>query len=118
MANLRDLKKEVRYICGDLAGECMLAAHYVKGVNPDEMARIVGKIASLQQSALRNVSFSFDKTPSDFENKAEYRKARRVYFKKAFASFHEKMLEKVTEIVKEMNAVLPQAVKDANVASE
>lgn len=37
MANKRDLKKQVKYICGDLATECMLAAEYVKGVVPAEM---------------------------------------------------------------------------------
>ena len=47
MANKRDLKKEVRYICGGLATECLLAADYVKGVDRNVMRAIVGKIAAL-----------------------------------------------------------------------
>ena len=70
MANLIDLKKEVRYACGELAAECMIAAHYVEGVDPKAMSEIVGKIASLQGSALSHVSFSFDKTQKNFENRA------------------------------------------------
>lgn len=117
MANLRDLKKEVRYACGELAAECMIAAHYVEGVDPKAMSEIVGKIASLQGSALSHVSFSFDKTQKNFENRAAYLKARKEYFKKAYASFREKFNEKVVEIVRDMNAALPQSVKDANVAA-
>ena len=91
MANKRDLKKQVKYICGDLATECMLAAEYVKGVVPAEMHKIVAEIASLQTSA---------------------------YNKKAFAALREKFNNKVQEIVKQMNAALPQAVKDANKAAK
>ncbi len=29
MANLRDLKKEVKYVCGDLAAECMIAESFI-----------------------------------------------------------------------------------------
>ena len=32
MANKRDLKKQISYICGDIATECLIAAEYVKGI--------------------------------------------------------------------------------------
>ena len=111
MANKRDLKKQVKYICGDLATECMLAAEYVKGVVPAEMHKIVAEIASLQTSALASATFGFDKTEAEFESKAAYNK-------KAFAALREKFNNKVQEIVKQMNAALPQAVKDANKAAK
>ena len=72
MANKRDLKKQVRYICGDLASECMLAADYVKGVDRTTMQKIVSEIARLQTATLANMSFAFDKVPSDFDNGATY----------------------------------------------
>lgn len=118
MANKRDLKKQVKYICGDLATECMLAAEYVKGVVPAEMHKIVAEIASLQTSALASATFGFDKTEVEFESKAAYNKARTAYNKKAFAALREKFNNKVQEIVKQMNAALPQAVKDANKAAK
>lgn len=114
MANKRDLKKQVKLVCEDLATECMFAADYVKGVDANEMYGIVGKIATLQENALNRISFSFDKTPSDFDNMHDYHKARKDYFKKAYGSFREKFSTHVNEIVKDMNAALPQEVKDAN----
>ena len=99
MANKRDLKKQISYICGDIATECLIAAEYVKGINKDEM---------------KNVSFAFDKVPGDFSSRNEYKKARAAYFKKAFAAHREKFNTRIQEIVKEMNAALPQEAKDAN----
>jgi|GEM_PF-3799960 len=63
---------------------------------------------------LNNVTFVFDKLPKDFESGAAYRKARAEYFKKAFSSLREKFYDKVNALVKEMNAALPQEVKDNN----
>lgn len=114
MANKRDLKKQVKLICEDLATECMFAADYVKGVDENEMYGIVGKIATLQENALNRISFSFDKTPSDFSNMHDYHKAKKAYFKKAYNSFRDKFNTHVQEIVNKMNASLPQEVKDAN----
>lgn len=114
MANKRDLKKKVKLICEDLATECMFAADYVKGVDANEMYGIVGKIATLQENALNRISFSFDKTPSVFNNRHDYHKAKKAYFKKAYDSFREKFNNHMQDVVKEMNGALPQEVKDAN----
>lgn len=114
MANKRELKKEIRYVCGDLAAECLLAKNFVKGVDKKAMNEIIAKIADLQVSALNNVTFSFDKLPHDFDSGYGYRKARAAYFKKAFASLRGKFYDKVNEIVKEMNAAVPQEVRDNN----
>lgn len=115
MASKRDLKKMIRYVCGDLAAECLLAKNFVKGVDAGAMDKIIVKIADLQAQTLSTVSFSFDKKPSDFPTVAEYHKALRQYTHKAYASLNEKFLDKANEIVKEMNAALPQEVKDNNV---
>lgn len=114
MANKRDLKKEIRYVCGDLAAECLIAKNFVKGVDPKAMTAIVAKVADLQVSALGNSTFSFDKLPHDFETGHAYRKARSAYFKKAYASLREKFYAKVNELVREMNVAIPQEVKDNN----
>ncbi len=114
MANKRELKKEIRYVCGDLAAECLLAKNFVEGVDEKAMTEIILKIADLQISALNNVTFAFDKLPADFENGYAYRKARAAYFKTAFRSLRGKFYDKVNAIVKEMNAAVPQAVKDNN----
>lgn len=114
MANKRDLKKEIKYVCGDLAAECILAKNFIKGVDSKAMTAAIGEIASLQTAALSNVSFSFDKYPSDFPTGRAYHKARREYYAEAYKVLRDKFYDKVQEIVKQMNAALPQAVKDAN----
>lgn len=114
MSNKRTLKKEIRYVCGDLAAESLLAKNFVKGVDAKVMTEVLTQVADLQISALNNVTFSFDKLPHDFENRAAYRKARCAYFRTAYASLRKKFYDKVNAIVREMNAALPQEVKDNN----
>ncbi|MDE6628426.1 MAG: hypothetical protein K2K36_03550 [Muribaculaceae bacterium] len=116
MANKRNLKKQVKYVCGDIATDCLIAGNYVKGVDPAVMRELVGKLAGLQDLTLKNISFAFDKAPRDFETRNEYNKARAAYFKKAYTSLREKFNARIQEIIKEMNAALPQEVKDANKA--
>lgn len=114
MANKRDLKKQVRYICGDLAAECLIAAEYIDGINTEAMRNIVVEIALLQEHGLQNMSFAFDKVPSDFASRNEYNTARAKYFKTAFKAFRDKFNTRIQEIVKKMNAELPEAAKEAN----
>lgn len=116
MANKQQLKKHIRYVCGDLAAEIMIAAHMLRGFDKAEVSKIVGQIAALQEQTLKNVSFSFDKAARDFDNKAAYRKARTEYFHKAYHKLLADFGESVQKIVDQMNAAMPQEVKDANKA--
>lgn len=114
MANKRELKKEIKYVCGDLAAECLLAKNFVKGTDVKAMNEIILKVADLQVNALNATTFAFDKLPHDFENGRDYSKARSAYFKKAYASLREKFYDKVNLLVKEMNSAIPQEVKENN----
>lgn len=115
MANKRSLKKAVRNVCADIATECLIAAQYVKGVEPEKMDAVIQKLADLQSSALSSISFGFDKIPSDFASVKEYKCAKERYFKKAFSSIKHKFSLHINEIVKEMNEALPEEVKQANI---
>ena len=114
MANKRTLKKQIRYACGDLAAECIIAMNCVEGINVDKMQEIVFEIASLQSISLRRVTFIFDKGKKDFESTHEYSVSRAKYFKYAYAKLRNDFGQKVLEIVSSMNALLPQSQKDAN----
>lgn len=116
MANKRQLKKRVRYTCGDLAAEILIASHALKGFDRQQVAKIVTDIARLQEETLQHASFSFDKGRRSFDNAADYNKARTAYFRAAYKKLGLEFNEKVAAIVKEMNAAMPQAVKDANKA--
>lgn len=113
MANLRDLKKEVRYVCGDIAAECMIADTFIKDVDRKKMKELVVKIADLQNNALAGIDFAFDKRPADFETSRAYSAARASYYRKAFKSFREKFYARVNEIVHEMNAAIPVPASEA-----
>ena len=103
MANKRQLKKEIRFVCGDLAAEILMARAIYPGFDKDAVTKIINDIAHLQESAVSAVSFSFDKTPRDF-----------AYNKQAYAKLAEEFHKGVEAIVKEMNQAMPADVKEAN----
>ncbi len=106
----------IRTVCGDIAGECILARHFVPGIDADKMMEIVVEIADLQCDTLTNVSFSFDKSESSFDNAHLYRAERKKYFKKGYAKLRGDFDKAVLEIVKKMNAALPEKQKELNKA--
>ncbi|MDE5657559.1 MAG: hypothetical protein K2J66_00330 [Muribaculaceae bacterium] len=108
MANKRSLKKQIRYICGDIAGETLLAKTLIPGIDKAAMTDVIVKTAELQTTALCRTNISFDKAPKDFENKAQYRAARRKYYRQAFGKLSETFNNQVLAVVKEMNAAMPK----------
>ena len=114
MANKRILKKQIKYVCGDLAAECIIAANFIEGIDVEKMHSIVFDIASLQTDSLAKITFSFDKTKADFESSREYNMAKTKYNKLAYGTLKKEFNASVQSIVKSMNAQLPQSQKDAN----
>lgn len=108
MSNKRSLKKNIRYICGDVAAECITSSYLIPGVNKEILNSAVIKTAGLQTSSLSGANVAFDKTPSSFDNIAEYRKARKAYYSAAYKALIEKFNKQLQEIVKEMNSALPK----------
>ena len=106
MANKRQFKKAIRYACGDMAGECFYAQNAFEGTNPEDWDKIVINIALLQAEAVNRVSVGFDKTPKDFANGKEYKKARRTYFKSVEKALKKYMQEESEKVVSEMNALI------------
>ena len=94
MSSKRSTKKQIRYVCGALAAECILAKTFIPGVKADDMATIVIEIAKLQSASLKKASIAENKTA----------------FHAVTADFN----KNVSEIVKKMNSVLPQEQKELN----
>lgn len=111
MANKRDLKKFIRNTCGAMAAEIVLARAAFPEIPRKEVHDIVSDIARMQCTNLAKVSISFDKTPGDFDTIAEYHKAKRAYFNTAFNKLIDDFDGEVTEMVKRMNAALPEQVR-------
>ncbi len=104
MASIRKTKKDIRYACGDIAAELLIASHIIKGIDREETNKIINDIASLQIDALSKCSFDFDKSHSDFDNGKAYRAARHAYTAAAFRKLKQEMATRMQEIVDKMNA--------------
>lgn len=114
MANKRDLKKVIRAVCGDIAGECILARHFIPGIDHEKMNEFIVDAARLQGATLDKVSFSFDKTEKNFDNARDYRKARRSYYKKGYGKLRSEFDAAVVEIIGRMNSTLTPEQKEIN----
>lgn len=114
MANKRDLKKQIRYICGEVAFECIMTREFVEGVDPKVLNDLVIKIADLQQHSLKNATFSFDKAPRDFESKHDYHKAASAYFHNAYKVFYAEFNKQLQAIVTDLNEAIPAAQREIN----
>lgn len=113
MTNKRQLKKHIRYVCGELAVTLLVANAGVRNFDTKKTPDIIGKIALLQETSVAHVSISYDKVPADFDNRKAYNTARAKYFATAYAKLLKEFGDKVQEIVKELNAAMPQEARDA-----
>ncbi|MFG6386422.1 MAG: hypothetical protein K1V80_08140 [Muribaculaceae bacterium] len=111
MPNKRQLKKRISYVCGDLAGDLILSSYYVKGIDRNQVNKILTEIAELQEDSRAKVSFGFDKARKSFENEQAYNRARRSYNKSAFLKLRKEFADRAIEIVKQMNELIPADVR-------
>jgi len=111
MANKRNLKKHVSYVCGDIAAECIVASHLIKGADSAALENLVMKIALLQDATIRKVNIAFDKSSGSFENVRLYNAARRKYFMTAYGRLIETFNAEINDIVAEMNKAIPHGKK-------
>ncbi|MDE6276937.1 MAG: hypothetical protein K2M06_02405 [Muribaculaceae bacterium] len=110
MSNRRELKKYVHAVCGDLAAGILETSYAFGNVKKSDVIDIVNDIASLQIDTLAKISIAFDKTPSAMEA-GEYRKARRAYYRSAAKALLDEFHKSVDEILKKINAALPEEVR-------
>lgn len=113
MANKRQLKKKISYVCGALAADIVLAEYASDKVDTATVNKILTEIAALQDESLAHASFSFDKTEKDFPTAHDYRRARRAYYAEAFKKLRTEFADKANAIVKEMNEAVPAEVRKA-----
>lgn len=104
MSSLRSFRKNIRFVCGELAAECLIARNFIKGVDAEEFGKIVVEVAKLQEEALARVNITFDKSRKDFENAADYAKARKAYLANAYNHLADNFNAKVRELIARMNA--------------
>lgn len=117
MASIRSFKKGVYSICGDIATDTLIASElFPQSVNKEDVDRLINEIAALQEDTIALTSISFDKARREFANPADYRKAKHAYFKKAYAKLEKDFLDRVGEILKQLNEALPAEARKAALA--
>lgn len=114
MANKRQLKKNIKAVCGDLAAEILISSSVCQGFDPKAVNEIVAEIAQLQVNSLAPASFGFDHGAASYENGRQYHAARSAYFRKAYNELRANFKESVLKIVKDMNAAMPKEMREAN----
>lgn len=105
MQSKRDLKKQIRYICGDLVGECLLIGEICPEEKLEELNSLIVDIAVLQESTVAKTNFSFDKSPRDFASAHEYAVAKSAYYREAFRTLHKQFNASLADAVHRMNDI-------------
>ncbi len=113
MANKRDLKKAIRNTCGAIALDMVQAREAFPAISIDAVRDVVLEAARLQITTLGHVGVSFDRTPKQFENGADYNKARRTFYKEAYRKLNADFIAGIEAIVKQMNEALPEEARKA-----
>lgn len=112
MANKRYLKKRIDHVCCDLSTDAFLAAEFFGDkVDAKKLNAIINEIAALEADTIALTSFTFDRTPSQFESMKEYRKARRKYYSTAYNKLNKDFIERAVAIVDQLNAAVPEDVR-------
>lgn len=91
MANKRDIKKIVRATCGMLALETVNAGELFSQINPKDVEQVVLDCAMLQVKTLRRINVASNR--------------------KAFAVVKAEFDADVAEIIKRINAAMPDDVR-------
>lgn len=103
MTSKKNLKKQVKYICGDIVGELILIGELCPADKVDEVSQLVVDTAVLQQQTLSRCTFSFDKSQREFASPALYRKAKSQYERAAFGKLRDDFNSRLRDIVKRLN---------------
>lgn len=113
MANKRDLKKFIRNTCGNIALDMVIVGDHFSQIKKKDVEKIVFDCAVLQTTTISRLGIAFDHTEADFATKGEYTAARRKYFHRAYKSLLAQFNKDVVELVKKMNQVLPDEVRQS-----
>lgn len=105
MQSKRDLKKQIRYICGDLVGECLIIGEICPEDKLEALNQLIVELAVLQESTIAKTNFSFDKSPKDFPTVHEYNRAKSAYYREAFTTLHRQFNASLQDAVHRMNEI-------------
>lgn len=111
MANKRDLKKNIKNICGEIAAEAIFACYAYENIDVAKMNDMVIALADLQQDSIVKVSVSYDKNIKSFNgDKKAYQKAKSQYYQSCFKTLISQFNDTLKQVLAEMNTIRKEAV--------
>lgn len=114
MANKREFKKYTEALGASLCDEMMSAYYNIEGADKEKVTAAITRVLGAIGAANSRANVFFDKGVKAFEGQGEYVKAKRDFFRQLFSKIHSDFANEVNEALKEFNAALPAAVKEAN----
>ena len=112
--NKREFKKAIDAVGASIIDEMMIAYYNVKDADKDAIANSASTVLGAIETAKDNANVYFDKGVKAFENKGEYEKAKKAFFKALFNKIHNEFSEQIDQAVKTFNNAIPQEVKEQN----
>lgn len=85
MANRKDLKKNINYICGELFTECVVVSNFSPNTDVNKAADIMAEILSIQNEFITRISHT-------------ERGKEKVFYKKLYADFNMKVQEIIDKL--------------------
>lgn len=99
----QDLKKYINRVGCEVAQAVLPAAVCSHIITDQQADELITKLSELKAEAHARLNIAFDKTQKDFENIKNYAKARRQYFKIAYAKAREEYEKGVEEVIEKVN---------------
>ena len=115
MENKREFKKSVEAVGASVVEQMMFVYYNVKGVDKDAIERSIARVLGATAAAKSNANVFFDKGSKAFENRLDYTKAKRQFFKALFKKISGEFSAEVNGALSEFNAALPEDVKKQNI---
>ena len=106
MANKRNLKKYMKTMAANLAGETLFILNYYENIDEAKADAIIDKQCFCFIDKTCKVSFE--------GNRKDYRKAHAAYFKKCYNELADEFNNGVQAILKEMNGLLSKEQLEEN----
>ncbi len=116
MANKRQLKKYMKEMASSLAGETVFILNFYDNIDEEKANSVIDRILVHMTEKISDVSVNFDKTCSEFYNndRHQYRKDKRTYYKNCYKKLYEDFNSGVKDILKDMNALLSKEQLEEN----
>lgn len=114
MANKREFKKFATALGANVCEDIMINYYSIEGIDRKMAEESVGKVLAAVENATSRANVFFDKGARAFEDRKEYSRAKRAFFKDLFEKINKDFISEIDEALKMFNSSVPAEVKAHN----